>query len=171
MGTEVVKVKVEKPTQASFAKFGKLIKLPESKPSVDMPGVLSYWDQVVNLDFRQGDPELGFLIAKFRPFEFASMERHVNSDETFIPLEGRACLFALAPATGSREYPNPGEIKAFILDGTFGINLSRGVWHSAPFPLADQMSFILALRKGTVEEDIDLKETEKGLGMRFIMEI
>jgi ureidoglycolate lyase len=174
MGGRTVKVKVLKANPETFARFGALIKLPEEKPSVDVSGVLIYWDQVVNLNVSGGEAELGFLVTRFRPFVFTSMERHTRSDETFIPLEGKACLFALAPAKDSsdpHELPDPDEVVAFILDGSFGVNLNAGVWHWAPFPLADSMQFVLALRKGTVEEDIDLRDLGKELGVNFVLEI
>lgn len=154
---ETVRVKVQLPTPESFAPFGTLVRLPGVAPSVDVPGVLRYWDQVVNLNLSQGEAELGFLAAYNRPFTFTSMERHSQSDESFIPLEGRPFLFGVAPA-GEAAAPAPAEIVVFLLDGSYGINVSKGVWHSAPFPLQPQMSFVLALRKGTVEEDIDVSD-------------
>jgi ureidoglycolate lyase len=165
-----VTVKAIRPTQENFAKFGTLIELPKSAPSVSAPGVLDYWDKGVKLDVGGGNPELGFLTTRFRPFEFTTVERHVKSDETFIPLEGKACVFALAPASDPHknpDMPDPDEVVAFILDGSVAVNLSAGVWHWAPFPSAENINFVLALRDGTVEHDIDLKDTAVNMGITF----
>jgi len=165
-----VSVRVLRPTRDNFKPFGTLIELPNTKPSVSVSGVLDYWDQVVNLNVSNGHAELGFLATRFRPFEFNTMERHSKSDETFIPLEGKACIFALAPASDPAnpdQLPDPSQIAAFILDGSVAVNLDAGVWHWAPFPLAESMNFVLVLRKGTVEEDIDLHDFTKELGVKF----
>lgn len=170
MNVREVSVRVLRPTKDNFKEFGTLIKLPSAVPSVSVSGVLDYWDQVVNLELGGGQAELGFLIAKQRPFQFNTMERHIRSDEAFIPLEGKACIFALAPAAGKsspNQLPDPSQVTAFILDGSVAVNLNAGVWHWAPFPLTDSISFVLALRKGTVEEDIDLRDFTKELGVTF----
>ncbi|MDI7247030.1 MAG: ureidoglycolate lyase [Bacillota bacterium] len=170
MNVREVSVRVLYPTEHNFKAFGRLIKLPSASPSVSASGVLDYWDQVANLELDGGQAELGFLVTKRRPFEFNTMERHVKSDEAFIPLEGKACIFALAPASARsspQQLPDPSQVTAFILDGSFGANLNAGVWHWAPFPLSDSISFVLALRRGTVEEDIDLRDFTKELGVTF----
>jgi len=169
-----VKVKVLRPTEENFERFGTFIKAPGCAPSVSMPKVLDYWDQVVNLFDDGCDAQLGFLTAKFRPFEFTRMERHIRSDEAFIPLEGKACIFALAPACDQdspTQLPDPSEVVAFILDGSTAVNLRAGVWHWAPFPLAESANFVLALRKGTTEEDIDLRDLEKDLQVVFKLDL
>lgn len=170
MTVREVGVRVLRPTQDNFKRFGTLIRLPATSPSVSAKGVLNYWDQVVNLNFSDGCAELGFLTTIFRPFEFNTMERHLKSDESFIPLEGKACIFALAPASDPADpgqLPDPSQVVAFILDGSVAVNLNAGVWHWAPFPLAESMNFVLTLRKGTVEEDIDLRDFAKELGVTF----
>lgn len=170
MDLRTIELTIARPAEKEFARFGKLVALPEAAPSVDVPGVLTYWDQVVNLNFGEGGAELGFLVTRRRPLTFTSMERHTKSDESFIPLNGRPFLFALAPASGKGEpgeVPDPDQVRVFFCDGSYGVNLDAGVWHWAPFPFDESASFVLALRKGTVEEDIDLKDLERELGVRF----
>ncbi len=152
MGTREITVPVFKLTTEDFKPFGTILKASDVRPTVHIPGVLNYWDEVAVLNHEDGRPELGYLRTMFRPFEFCEMERHVHSDEAFIPLENKTCLFALAPSCDPKDptaQPDPSKAVAFILDGSCGVNLNAGVWHWAPFPLADSIDFVLALRRGT----------------------
>ncbi|MEA4884147.1 MAG: ureidoglycolate lyase [Clostridia bacterium] len=170
MATKEIIVPVFKPTPENFKPFGAILKAPRVAPSVDIPGVLNYWDEVANLNHGKCQPELGFLTTMFRPFDFCEMERHVHSDEAFIPLENKAFIFALAPACDPADpsaMPDPSKVVAFIIDGSFGVNLNVGVWHWAPFPLADRINLVLALRRGTPAEDIDMFNFSEKLGVTF----
>ena len=171
MAPRRIKVPVLKPTEENFRPFGTLLKPPSSTPSVNIPGVLNYWDESANLNHSGGQAELGYLTTYFRPFEFCQMERHLRSDEAFIPLENKACIFALAPACESGGLPDPEKVVAFILDGSVAVNLNAGVWHWAPFPLADSINLVLALRRGTPPEDIDMFNFAEKLGVEFEIDL
>lgn len=172
-GSRVARIKVERLTPEAFAPFGEVIQKPSGKSTVAMEGVLDYWDQVCLLDLGGGTPQLGFLATYARAFRFDALERHVRSDEVFIPLEG-VSIFALCPAANPddpREVPDLARARAFVLDGSAGVNLSRGVWHAAPMPLTPKATFALVMRKGTVEEDIDIRDLRSAVGATCEVEI
>ena len=162
-----VQVKVKRLTAEEFEEFGTVIELPKTSPTFTSD-ILDYWDAVANM----GDVlvDIGYLVVKHRPFEFTKMERHVKTPEGFIPLGGGCSIFPLAPAGGldkPEATPKPEEIVAFILDGTKGVILKPGVWHWAPFPLGDQAHLLVLLRRGTVKDDLDIKDLRERLGVKM----
>jgi len=152
-------IKAEKLTPESFRPFGDVIGPQATKPTVSTD-ILSFWDLVAEL--RMMDAEVGCLIVKSRPFTFGKMERHVKTTEMFIPM-GSCSIFPLAPASrldDPEATPSPDEVRAFVMDGTAAVLLKEGVWHWAPFPLTDLGTYLVLLRKGTVESDLDIKDLE-----------
>jgi ureidoglycolate lyase len=95
----------------------------------------------------ESDQPVEFLVqrSRLREFRVLFLERHVQLTQTFVPLDGQAFVFVLAPA-GVREengFPALDEVRAFIVPGGCGVHLARGTWHEAPFPLVDR-SVLLA---------------------------
>lgn len=134
--------------------FGEVIEKPSREPSVEVEGVQCYWHNVNSLKELGQDAVTGYLEAPRREFTLAKMERHKNTQEAFIPLKG-VSIFMLAPP---REQPDPSNITPFLMDGSKGILLGEGVWHWVPFPLTQEATFALLLKKETVEEDIEILE-------------
>ena len=49
-------------------------------------------------------------------------------------------------------------LKAFILDGSLGVNINKGVWHWLPYPLSGSASFTIVLEKDTHKDDLLIKD-------------
>jgi ureidoglycolate lyase len=91
-------------------------------------------------------------------FVIKELERHLTGPEIFIPVEGVSMMpFAPAGKTGK---PDVDEIEVFIIDGTQGLVIEKGVWHFPPLPLTPVMRFVLTVPKN-VGDDLDIQSFEE----------
>ena len=151
-------VEAELLTAGRFEPFGDVLEKGTWKPEQDYP-IYQYWDKIAKLEF-SGDPmELAYLRVYRRAFVVEQMERHMKASQTFIPLTNQTCIFALAPPNqGDR--PDPVSIRAFILDGTRGVNLHTGTWHWSIFPVAESADYIMVVRRDTIVDDLHIAELD-----------
>lgn len=127
--TEVTEIPLRLLTDEAFAPFGQLIAAQSRRPDWDRPP-LQAWTLAFDADaaariqvMRYGDLTRSFTM----------VERHLHVTESRFPLAGAAAIFAVAPATplGMPPVPpSPGSFRAFLLDGSCGLILHKGVWHS-----------------------------------------
>lgn len=161
-------VKAEKLTPEGFKPFGTVLVPQTEKPTITSE-VLDCWDVK---DLGLGDGLVQYITVKSRPFAFSKMERHVKTPEVLIPLDGSG-IFPLAPASkldDPKALPPVDEITAFVLDGTKAVILEKGVWHWPPFPITETASYLVMFRKGTVEDDLDIKDlAAKGVTIRLTL--
>ena len=121
-------VKVEPLTDDTFAPFGQIISAKDRKPDFETKSGTRGWA----VGFESGTPLLMLLHTPYKGLTFSKLERHFNLTQTFLPMGGSPAVLAVAPpGTGDRErIPSPSDVRAFLLDGTKGYALGRGVWHS-----------------------------------------
>jgi ureidoglycolate hydrolase len=80
---------------------------------------------------------------KCQPFRITHLNRHIKSTQALIPLGGKACLVVVAPPTVDLDSPEDlKQVKAFIDDGSYGVNIDLGTWHMALLPLGSEMSMV-----------------------------
>lgn len=133
--------------------------------------VLDYWGGIATIS--REPMRLGYLRPKKRPLAFSWFERHVKGTQTFIPLNGNSSVFAVAPPDGRDEpdaLPDLDQVRAFVLDGTCGVNIYPGTWHWTPFPLAARADFIILVREAVADDDLNFIDLEKRLGTRIEIE-
>lgn len=82
------------------------------------------------------------------------MERHLNTSQIFIPLNGGKSIVAVAPI--SEKFPDPYKVKAFLMEGNQGVSFYRKVWHHTLFPLNEEQDYILMMRGGNFPPDVEL---------------
>lgn len=75
------------------------------------------------------------------PYEFDLIERHPDGSQAFLPMSEHP--FLVIVATGPDATP-----RAFVTDGTQGINLHRGTWHGVLTPLHAPGRFAVVDRIG-----------------------
>lgn len=98
-----------------------------------------------------GKPEDRGIISIFRakrlpmPLDVKMLERHPLGSQAFIPLKQNPFLVLVAPAA---EAPDPAAIRAFITDGTQGVNYHPGVWHHPVLSCVDEDDFLVVDREG-----------------------
>jgi ureidoglycolate lyase len=130
--------------------------------------VLDYWGGIATIS-----PEamrLGYLRPKKRPLAFSWFERHLKGTQTFVPLNGARSVIAVAPpydADDPAAVPKLDEVRAFVLDGSMGVNLHPGTWHWTPFPLDARSDFIILVRESVAEDDLNFIDLEKRMDTRI----
>jgi ureidoglycolate lyase len=133
MSPTVHHVKVEPLTEEAFAPFGQVISAKTRPPDFKTESGTEGWA----VDFHAGRPLLMLLRTQYQGLRFSKLERHFNLTQTFLPLGGSPAVLAVAPPSPDRTaVPAPGDVRAFLLDGSLGYALARGTWHSLDrFPL------------------------------------
>jgi len=123
---KVLQIKAEPLTADAFRPFGQVI------------GMDTVQMKIVNDRFR-----MGTINMKCQPFRITHLNRHIKSTQALIPLGGKACLVVVAPPTVDLNSPEDlQQVKAFIDDGSYGVNIDLGTWHMALLPLGSEMSMV-----------------------------
>ena len=76
------------------------------------------------------------------PYDFDLIERHPDGSQAFLPMSEHP--FLVIVSDGPDATP-----RAFVTDGTQGINLCRGTWHGVLTPLHAPGRFAVVDRIGT----------------------
>jgi ureidoglycolate lyase len=86
---------------------------------------------------------MGIIQMKNHGYRITSLNHHCNSTQALIPLEGKACLIVVAPPDISfTAAADLHKIKAFLCDGSIGINIGLKTWHQALLPIGPEMSMV-----------------------------
>ena len=151
---EILAEPISKVSCEDFAPFGEILD-PHS---------------TISIDLGEGMPTVEIFTAPFRSFSFSEMSRHVNSCQTFFPIEGKEFVIALAPPTDNDDpyaMPELDKIRAFVIDGAYCINLAKGCWHTTPFPFSYKTHIVSLQSKRTFEEDLDIKKLQVEFHIRL----
>jgi ureidoglycolate lyase len=123
---KVLQIKAEPLTPDTYRPFGQVI----GKDTVRM--------KIVNDRFR-----MGTINMKYQPFHITHLNRHIMSTQALILLGGKACLVVVAPPTVDLDSPEDlKQVRAFINDGSCGVNFELGTWHMTLLPLGPEMSVV-----------------------------
>ncbi|WP_196592774.1 ureidoglycolate lyase [Pectinatus sottacetonis] len=117
--------------------YGKFLGKPDRKPTLERGDIDYYHNIAPSGDFTKY-PVSSFLICHKHDFILKRVERHKFTEETFIPLEGHSLMIL-----GKKGELKEENLVAVYMDGSWGIQLYRGTWHFAPFPLDPLATFIL----------------------------
>jgi ureidoglycolate hydrolase len=102
--------------------------------------------------------ETGLLVCNDHGRDIRYFERHPETAEIFIPIEGE-CLFVMAPGRNTARKPEIADIRAFYLNGSLGVALPAGNWHWPPIPLGRRVKLLL-IRKGSNADPCDTVDLE-----------
>lgn len=110
----------------AFEPFGEVLAPGEVEP--DFFGINSVgW----RASFASDSPaEVMFYRSNYAGLRFHMLERHHAVTQAFVPLGKTPSVIAVATPTGADEMPDPGDLRAFLLDGTAGYVLKAGTWHA-----------------------------------------
>jgi ureidoglycolate lyase len=124
---ETYAVVAEPLTAEGFAPFGQ---------------VIARGDMVMEL--RDGEVfHLNVLSYDRRPLVCDHLNRHHRATQALVALAGRPTLVVVAPkAYDFATRDDLAHVRAFVCDGTAGINLGLGTWHWGPYPLMDHVDLV-----------------------------
>ncbi len=127
MPTTTQIVRAEPLSSAAFAPFGQ---------------VIDQGDMVMEL---KGEEvfHLNVLHYEYKPLRCDHLNRHHRATQALVALGGKPTLLVVA----AKEYDfstsdHLQHIRAFVADGTAGVNLAIGTWHWGPYPLLDHVDLV-----------------------------
>lgn len=146
---ESFSVHAEPLTAAAFAPFGQ---------------VIATGDMVMEL--RDGERfHLNVLSYDRHPLVCDHLNRHHRATQALVSLAGRPTLVIVAPAEldfSSREHLS--SVRAFVCDGTAGINIALSTWHWGPYPLMDHVDLVNVQGAGFADDN-EVAHLERDLGI------
>jgi len=125
MGTQIVRA--EPLSETAFAQFGQ---------------VIAHGDMVMEL---RGDERFHLNVLHYgrTPLRCDHLNRHHNATQALVALAGKPTLLVVAPGDldfSTRDHLS--HIRAFLCDGSAGVNLALGTWHWGPYPLTDHVDLV-----------------------------
>jgi ureidoglycolate lyase len=123
-----LQISIEPFSASAYAPFG----VPISRPEREADGREEFnaaWMLPTDID---GRPQWVYQQALRQPFRVTLMERHHHVAQMFVPITRDPFVMVVAPPTaaGKDNGPDLGGVRAFYLDGSFGLSIGRGVWHA-----------------------------------------
>ncbi len=159
MGIKIVKIK--KLTREAFAPYGEIIEIPNENPKMPTEE-FNYWPKLGTMQVN-GELQVGVSTFFKRPLRFSKMERHMDTQEIMIPLNGTIVIpFRVCNDFNPQSTPSTDKIDVFAVDTLHGVILKRGIWHWTPMPLEDKTSIVVIFNTGTERNDLYIHEFPSG---------
>ncbi len=139
----------EKLTVEAFAPYGEVISKQQNK-LLDMNGGMADNYRAVghaNTKADNGETVISIVVSKQYPIPFTMgvVERHPLGSQAFIPQSNTPFIVIVAEAG---EWQGSESLKAFITDGSQGINYHIGTWHCPLLTPYGETDFICIDRQG-----------------------
>lgn len=156
--SRMVRIPVEPLTGEAFAPFGEVLGVQDRPP--DFQGVTSAgWKAGFEAT---AAPGMMVLSSRYSGMQFSLFERHHNVTQTFIPLGNAPAVIAVAAPTAADAIPEPEDLRAFLLDGTWGYALHRGTWHSLDrYPLQPPSAEIVIITSLDTQHELETAAQEE----------
>ncbi|MEH6826161.1 MAG: ureidoglycolate lyase [Motiliproteus sp.] len=137
-------------TQAAFAPYGEVIETRGREFFMINSGSTRRYHRLAEVQLSSAADQA--IISIFRaqalamPIRIRMLERHPLGSQAFIPLKGQPFLILVAEPG---ENPAPEQLRAFLSDGTQGVNYHRNVWHHPLLCCAEEDDFLVVDRAGS----------------------
>ena len=158
---KIIKLKAIELNADSFEPYGKVIGKQSSKPSYSEKD-LDFWEGIDDLDFNNDTGRLSWLELTFpRALICEDLERHTDTSMGIIPIIGKSIIiFGLSENSRNDEdsMPDLKTVKAFIFDGSKGVNIKPGVWFWIRYTLSKKSTYAIILKKNFAVQIINLKD-------------
>lgn len=156
----VTAIKIQHLTQEGFAPFGEVISCDGHDFFHINNKHTERYHALADLK-TNGNSKIGISIFRnikktLVPFSISMLERHPKGSQAFIPMQGQPFLIVVAPNLDEHK-PDLSKIKAFITDGSQGVNYQIGTWHHPLLTLESPSDFAVVDRIGT-EPNCDIYE-------------
>ncbi|HUP98482.1 MAG TPA: ureidoglycolate lyase [Usitatibacter sp.] len=140
---------------AGFARFGVVIDIQDRPAESINAGTTQRFSDLATLDLRSAgrDPVLGIYVAQARrfPLRIATLERHRQAAQVFLPLGTQRFIVVVAPGVDA---PHWEELEAFVTSPGQGVSLHRGCWHHGLVALGDGDRFAV-IEGGNYRDDTE----------------
>ena len=154
-------LKVEPLTREAFAPFGDVIQTDGAEHFPINQGSTTRFHDLAPVQLH-GEAARA-LISIFRgrafslPFEARMVERHPLGSQAFMPLDRRPYLVLVAPPGDA---PRVEDLRAFLAEGSQGVNYRAGTWHHPLLALEAESEFLVVDRGGSGHncDEVDLPE-------------
>lgn len=93
------------------------------------------------------------------------LNRHHRATQALVALAGRPTLVVVAPPEldfSTRDHLS--SVRAFVCDGTAGINIALSTWHWGPYPLMDHVDLVNVQGAGFANDN-EVAHLERDLGI------
>ena len=153
-----------------FALFGEALAVCTAGGSNanDRTAVRFYNAATLEFAAKDGHPSSGvFRVQPARPpLLYEKLEWRPISSNTLVPLGGRRFLVVVATSGGDAPYPS--RTRAFLTDGSQGVNYRRGTWHQPVLTLGVPTDFVM-LGRTNPERDCDVAPLLGKIKMRVVV--
>lgn len=120
-------VRAEPLTEKGFAPFGQVVAAGDMEMQLRGEEVF----------------HLNVLHYERRPLRCDHLNRHHRATQALVALAGKPTLLVVAPPEHDFASPEDLEtVRAFVCDGSAGVNLGLHVWHWGPYPLMDHVDLV-----------------------------
>lgn len=139
----------------AFAPYGEVFTARDDPP--DFVGIESVgWRSSF---ICRSEPEVMFYRSRYSSLSFSTLERHFDVSQTFIPLGRVPAVIAVASPREDREFPEPEDVRAFLLDGSAGYLLRPAVWHAPDrYPLYPPHSDVVIITDRETQRELETQE-------------
>lgn len=149
-GTRTLTLKAEPLTSEAFRPFGQVI-------GVDDIHIEAREDEVLHLDIISYDR---------KEIRVDHLNRHHKATQALVALDAKPTVIVVGPSDVDFSSPEHlDSLKAFLCDGSLGINLAIGTWHEGPFPLGPHVDLVNVQGKFVIESDNEVAYIERDLGV------
>ncbi len=149
-------------TAEAFAPFGSVIEAGDGAVQIDInQGHAVRYDALAEVDVADGGGTPVVSLFRARPlgeFVLKVFERHALGSQSFVPLNGRPYLVAVAPPGAF----DPAGIRLFRAEGQQGVHYRKGAWHHFLLVL-EPSDFLVVDRAGPGEncEEVELAPADR----------
>lgn len=138
----------------SFKNYGCVINKMELKPNV-YNEEFKYWSKTSQFSIN-GVTSTGMLCPSKREMLVKCFERHINTVEVLVALEGDSIICVGKQSATDDE--NIEGIQAFYIKQGDAFLINKGIWHWIPYPINSTGSkFIVMFSLGTEDNDLMIK--------------
>ena len=142
-------VPAEPLSEAAFAPFGQVLAVGDA--------VMELRDEEVF--------HLNVLHYDRMPLRCDHLNRHHKATQALVALAGKPTLLVVAPAAYDFSTDRHlAEIRAFVCDGSAGVNLALGTWHWGPYPITDHVDLVNVQGQGFANDN-EIAYLERDLGV------
>lgn len=156
-------IKASALTVAAFAPYGQV--LAASGAAAERQ------PYAANMDNRRPAARANMTFMKLAPtsgprVRVTALERHVYSNQLFVPLGGCRHLVAVCPSNEAGE-PLLERLEVFVAEGSQAINYNPNVWHAPRMPLSAPGEFVMFRWDEDNELDTEMRTLEVAIDVEL----